>query len=180
MKAIVFLLFLLSSLSIIAQDSIPDPEFNMRPYYFDGNELKNLERVKGQVDSKAKGLYGGASVYYATFGDRSSVRFSTDDLPRIIVKFDPAETFGMKMDPLEVFQISKAVEGKGKKDKERRLFETVSVDHFGRTKDISSNIIIFDVKKISDISYEIIFPNGLEPGEYAIVQGIDLTCFGID
>ena len=178
--ALVVPLLLLTCVISYAQDSIPTLEFNIRPYYLQNGEPQNFEKVKGQVDTKAHGLYGGASLYYMTFGAQSDVRFPADNVPRIVIKFDPAETFGMKLDPMETLSISKAVQGKGKKDKERRLFEQVSVAHFGRTKDISENQVNFEVKKLSDVVYEIVFPDGLPAGEYAIMESINLYCFGID
>lgn len=172
--------------NLLAQETIPEPEFSERPYYLINGEFKNLERADATLDVKVKGMgYGGSEHFYTAFGEESPVRFDIDNLPRIFIKLD------LEVDPEETIDIVR----KDKKNKRnRRRFKQGSRSLGGKTRDVSENKVVFSTKKIRNGLYEIIFDQGLKAGEYAIMpitkqsvsvfdagsSTVKITCFGID
>ena len=173
-------------LHFFGQDSIPDPEFSERPYYLTHNSLINLERADAVLDLKLKaGGYGGSEYYYTAFGEQSTVRFSQDSLPRFFIKLSDGT------DPSEKIVITRSI---SKTKKNRRRFIQGSSAFGGKARDVSENHVSYTIRTIRPNIYEIIFDQGLLPGEYAIMpinspngsaldlasQTVKITCFGID
>ena len=168
------------------QDSIPNPEFSERPYYLTQSKLLNLERADAVFELNVKaGGYGGAEYYYTAFGERSTVRFSQDSLPRIFI------TLSSGIDPTERIVIIRSTV-KAKKD--RRRFIQGGSGSAGNAKNVNEYHVSYTIRTIRPNIYEIIFDEGLLPGEYAIMpinspngsaldlasQTVKITCFGID
>lgn len=170
-----------------AQEKIPEPEFNARPYYLNNGELKDMERADASIDVKVKGMgYGGADYFYTAFGSSSQTRFNKDDMPRIFIKLEG------NVDPEELILIVK--EEIQKKKNDRRRFKQGSMSLAGKARDVSNNQVAFSINKVREGVYEILFDISLEPGEYAFMPVSDasinlltagstktkITCFGID
>lgn len=178
------LLFLIGT-SAFAQN-IPTPEFTGRPYALENGKLAELERVDAQMDQKLKGMgYGGVEIYYTAFTEKSSIRFSKDQLPKLIISVEKG------VDPADGFTIIKGTVKKGKKGKEgKRNFRVGNYGMGGSAQSNSDAQILATYKKVKDGVYEIVLPDETEAGEYAFVpNGIDamsagnkmkITCFGID
>ncbi|MCB9075005.1 MAG: hypothetical protein H6552_05660 [Chitinophagales bacterium] len=184
MTRIILILTLIFGLnSFLTAQSVPEPEFAMRPYYLGtDNTLKNLERVDAQFDFKAK-VYAGTEIYYTAFGKASDIRFSKDALPQFIIKVEQG------VDPYEMISL-----GKAEIKKDRRRFLQSRMAKTGKTKDVSGAYLELEFKKIRDGLFEIILPNNIEVGEYAFMpiskdsgnifasygSKAKITCFGID
>src|SRR5689334_21708224 len=146
--------YLLSVLSLFIcartmGQEVPEPDFTLRPYFFDGNALKDFERVDATLQTKSKALgYGGSDVFYVAQGAKSNVRVSSSSIPKIIVKTednsDPAE--------LMIFVV-------GEVKKELRKFKSskMSGPYGGGMKSVSDNRIQVAFKKIRDKVFEISF-----------------------
>jgi hypothetical protein len=171
-KAAFSLLFFLIGIFALSQD-MPDPDFTVRPYYVDGNDLKAFEKTEATIETKTKGLgYGGFDVFYAVPGTKSTVRFSQGIFPKVIVKMEDGG------DPSESFFISSASDIK----KDRRRFKSSKVGGvFNKSTDVKERIK-FSAKKIRDRVYELIPEAPLIPGEFAIVNTLlmKVYCFGVD
>ncbi|MCA6369156.1 MAG: hypothetical protein IM631_05205 [Cytophagales bacterium] len=48
--SIIFSLFFLFTTTLVFAQDIPEPDFTLRPYYLDGNELKNFEKTEAIFD----------------------------------------------------------------------------------------------------------------------------------
>ena len=188
MKHLIFIALTLTILQTVSGQTIPEPEFSARPYYLtEEGVLKNLERAEATTDVKVKGMgYGGADYFYTAFGLRSSTRFNNNHLPRLFIKIDG------DADPSDVLSVLKAEIPKRNKD--RRRFKQGGMKLGGKARDVSNNKVHFEINKIRDNIYEIIFPNGLELGEYAFMpltasnvnilsmssNSMKISCFGVD
>lgn len=175
-KHILSLILLLIGITAFAQN----PEFSGRPYIMQNKKLTDLERVDAQFDQKHKMLgYGGVEIYYTVFTDKSSVRFSKAELPKLVIQVEKG------IDPAEKFTIIKAKIKKGK-----RNFTVGNYGMGGKAKSTSDTQVAVTFKKIKENFYEILLPNDIQAGEYAFVpNGTDamsagnkmkITCFGID
>jgi len=71
----------------------PVPDFDNVAYYYDEatNTLVDLEKLNYHVETKAKGLFGGALVMVIP-GSSSKIRFTTDDKIAFIIKLEDART----------------------------------------------------------------------------------------
>ncbi|MFN8237701.1 MAG: hypothetical protein U0T77_05985 [Chitinophagales bacterium] len=163
-------------------NNIPMPEYPLRPYYLDGNSLKQLERSESSVDIKVKGAgYGGHDRFLTAFDPESRIQFKEGNLPRLFLS-----TESKTIDPYDVISLCKAIT-----QKDRRRFKIGSSKLFGGARDVRDNIISLEFKKIHDTLYEIIIPEKLEVGEYGflpILEGdsnymtsksVKINCFGI-
>lgn len=169
MKQVFFLpiLFLIAC-SFIQTASIPEPEFSSRPYYLKDGNLVNLERVDAIYDVKVVALgYGGSNGYYSAFGTQSTVQFNKASLPHFYIKLEGK--VDVSDNPIQVFV--------GEVKKDRRRFKVSSQALGGKARDVSSGIVIPSLKKVREGLYEIVFENGLLPGEYAFspMTSYDLT-----
>lgn len=185
MRYFYFLLFLFTSILNAQEVTIPEPEFLNRPYYLDNGELKGFEKVDGVVDVKIKAMgYGGSDTYYTAFNSESTKRFTIDGFPRVFIKLEPG------IDPEEVITILRKEK---KKKKNRRRFKIGSRKLSGKARNTNNNIISFNIKKIRNQVYEIIFDSVLESDEYAFAPmsktntdllsastSVKMYCFGID
>jgi hypothetical protein len=187
MKNICILLLLFITGMVSAQE-IPEPEYSMRPYYLDNEKLITFEKVKAELDMKVKGLgYGGYVSYLTAFEKSSSVRFTTNDIPRIFILIEG------KVDPEDIVSVFRQTKRKRKKD--RRRFKHSSRALGGKVRDVSDNQIPYEIKRVRDNIFEISFDKVLEPDEYAIVAVAasdnqnpfalgsttqKIYCFGID
>lgn len=152
----ILILFLLCS--FIQQDSLPEPEFSSRPYYLKEGQLVNLERVDALYEVKILFLgYGGSEAYYTAFLPTSTVRFKKESLPRLFIKLEGK--VDVSDNPILLYV--------GQMKKDRRRFKVASQALGGKARDVTSAIITPTLKKIREGLYEIIFENGLLPGEYA-------------
>ncbi|PCH77719.1 MAG: hypothetical protein COB98_02670 [Flavobacteriaceae bacterium] len=158
-----------------------EPEYSSRPYFVKNGNLKSLEKVKAEITVKIKAFgYGGSSTYLIAFGRNSKISFEKDNIPKIIVKVESNE------DPEDFFTVLKHM---SKKSKDRRRFTLASRALMGKARDVSKNEVEFEIKKIKNNIYEIIFED-LEYGEYAIIPQIKgelspgsvqrIYCFGIE
>lgn len=187
LTVIQILVFLSTFSFVTAQDSIPEPEFNSRPYILNDGSLENIDRSDAAMEVKVRGLgYGGGDVYYTAFGSESKTRFNKEKLPRIFIKLEG------NIDPSEIVLIVK--EDTKRKKKDRRRFKQGSIKFGGGARDISDNQINFSIKRIRQNVYEIILDVAIESGEYAFMPISDATinpltagsvktkisCFGID
>src|SRR5579872_6579578 len=85
-----------SCLSCIAQDTTPEPDFSQKPYYLKDGKLAEFEKADANLERKVKGMgYGGVEFFYSVAGLKSSARFASSSIPKIIVKTednsDPTE-----------------------------------------------------------------------------------------
>ena len=166
-----------------SNSNIPDPQFAGRPYYLDGNTLKNLERIDATYDMKIKGIYRGSEQYLTAFNPESTLQFKENNLPRIFIKITG------EVDPYDIIDFSKAIE-----KNDRRRFKVGDRKLGGKAKDITENFIQLDFVQIRDGLYEIIIPSNLEVGEYGflpILEGNNslfsgssssstkINCFGV-
>jgi hypothetical protein len=182
MKNILFLLGAwLGTSFFLAGQSIPNPEFSMRPYFIDQNgEIKNLERSSAQADYKV-GL-GGTEIYYTVFPGNSSVRFMKGNIPKLVIKVEG------NIDPSDVISLAQ-----GEKKGKRRRFLQSSMKPMGKTRNISKQYVNAAFKRLDTSVYEILLPETLQAGEYAFIPvnsagtlnpvaapKIMLICFGLD
>lgn len=174
MKKIILSIVMLSSITLFSQ-TIPTPEFAMRPYILEANNtLKNLERIEVQSDMKAK--ISGVEMFFTTFNAKSDVRLSKAAMPKFIIKVDAGT------DPADVISL-----GIGEIKKDKRRFLQSSSNARGEARDISSTSVKLEFKKISDGLYEIVLPT-IAPGEYAFMPvkigvsdtKLKFSCFGVD
>lgn len=184
MKKILFLLtFLIVNYSGYSQE-IPIPDFAKRPFILtEENELIDFERLVAVVDFKIKGMgYGGSEVFYTVSPSRSLKRYPLSNLPRFIIKTEPNQ------DPSEVIYLSKAFEVNSKK----RRFLTSKMTMTGKSKEVVSQFIQIDFKKLTDDVYEIIIVDLIGNGEFAFIPfdtaesarnmggKVFINCFGVD
>lgn len=184
MRTTTFLFAVLMSVVPLSGQTTLQPEFSDRAYQVTNDStLTDLERADAAIDIKVKGLgYGGSETYYSVFTEHSAVRFSSGQLPRIVIKMDG------NIDPMEKIIVIKAVI-----KKKRRRFLVDSRALGGKARDVSGVQVQISVKKLGNGVYELVFPNGLEPGEYAILPintsieslfssngKMKISCFGID
>ncbi|MBL7851016.1 MAG: hypothetical protein JNN04_08955 [Cyclobacteriaceae bacterium] len=168
-------LLVLANLSI-AQDT-PDPEFAGRPYLLKDNTLVDFERIEGDLGGKA-GMKG-METFYAVQAGKSTIRFASTAPPTFILKVEPGT------DPMETFTVFR-----GEAGKKNRTFIVRKTDGKMVAKDISDLIVKVTYTKVRDGVYSASFPNGITPGEYAIISSKDsgggtqmkcrMSCFGID
>ncbi|MGB4776454.1 MAG: hypothetical protein WBP45_14855 [Daejeonella sp.] len=161
-----------------------DPEFSGRPYILlQDNTLGSIERSDANIDIVRPGIgYSGSETYYSAYKLKSSTRFSSNSVPKFLIKLD-----ALNIDPADAILLSKGV---SKKD--RRQFLRFKMTMGGKSIDVSSSFVKLEFKKVKDGIYEIILPESIEPGEYAFMQilasndfaaynaPIKLSCFGID
>lgn len=163
-------------------NNIPDPEFPLRPYYLDGNELVKLERAEANFAAKKKGVYRGVDMQVQIMKEESPIQFLKNNLPRFFVVINDEDT-----DPFDIIDLCKADRiGKG-----RRNFTYAGKKYGGRVKDVTGKLVSLDFKKIRNGLYEIIIDQELEQGEYAFLplfkndqslsstNSIKANCFGI-
>lgn len=172
-KLILLSVFVLTFASLSFSQSIPEPDFSWRPYILlENNTFKNFERVEAKIDVKSKGMgYGGAEMYYTAFNSKSNLRFKSNEMPRVFIKFDS------NIDPVEMISLSI-----GEVKKDRRRFLNTSMAIGGKAQDTNSSFVAIEFKKIRDGIFEIILPSNMLPGEYAFMPtgNLQLSCFGID
>jgi hypothetical protein len=163
---------------------IPIPDFTKRPFVLnEDNILTDFERNVAVIDYKIKGLgYGGSEIYYSVTPARSLVRYPLSNLPRFIIRTEPNQ------DPSEVIYLSKAFEVNSK----RRRFITSKLTLFAKSKEIDSQFIQIDFKKLADDTYQIIIVDPIGNGEYAFIPfdtggsatnmggKVFINCFGIN
>ena len=172
----------ITTFQINTTNNIPEPEFPLRPYYLDGNNLVKLERAEANFVAKAKGIYRGVDLQVQIMKEESPIQFLKNKLPRFFVVINDDDT-----DPFDVIDLCKADKiGKG-----RRNFTYAGKKYGGRVKDVTGKLASLDFKKIRNGLYEIIIDQELEQGEYAFLplfkndQGLSSTnsikanCFGI-
>lgn len=180
---LVFLSFFSIQFSSFSQE-IPIPDFAKRPFILnEENELVDFERLVAVVDFKIKGMgYGGSEIYYTVTPSRSLKRYPLSNLPKFVIKTEPNQ------DPSEVIYLSKAFEVNSK----RRRFLTSKLSLTGKSKEVDSQFIQIDFKKISEDVYEIIIIEPIGNGEYAFIPfdtaessrnmggKVFINCFGIN
>jgi hypothetical protein len=186
MRAFLFVLLSLFFTQIIfAQTSeVADPEFIGKPYYITAsNELQMLEKTDADLGMKLKGMgYGGYELYYTVNPDKSTVRFSSGNLPRIIIKVEEG------VDPSDLYTV---VGGTIKK--KQRYFVTTSKKMGGGTRTLDDKEVAIEFKKLKTGVYELIFPKGVPVGEYVFLprtdenslmssygQKVRVHCFAVD
>lgn len=163
-------------------NDIPNPEFPLRPYYLDGNELLKLERSEANFAIKQKGVYRGQDKQVQVMKEESVLQFDKNNLPRFFISIEDSD-----VDPYDVIDLCKADRiGKG-----RRNFTYAGTKYGGRVKDVTGKLMQLDFKKIRKGLYEIIIEQSLEQGEYAFLplfnnsnsitstNSIKANCFGI-
>lgn len=184
---VIFTFFLVVlSQSLYAQD-VPTPEKNKRPYFLINGELAKAEKVKADLDFKVKAMgYGGSEAYLTAYENKSKVRFSSKNIPKIIIKLEGDE------DVEDYITILRQTSKKRKKD--RRRFKQSSRTLMGKSRRTDDAQVSFELEKISANTYQIIFDNPLSPDEYAVVPVTEsseksilsvgrkqtIFCFGID
>jgi len=142
-----------------------EPEYSVRPYHVNNNELLSFEKVKAKIDIKVKALgYGGSNTYLTAFGIESSTRFKKGEIPKILIKIEGSE------EPEDYLTILKSEKSKRKKD--RRRFKQASMALGGKTRDVSDNEINFTLKKLNNNIYELRIDENIEIGEYAVIPNI--------
>ncbi|HQV77494.1 MAG TPA: DUF4377 domain-containing protein [Chitinophagales bacterium] len=161
--------------------NIQDPDFPLRPYYLDGNELVKLERSEANFAAKAKGLYRGVDKQVQIMKEESPIQFAKNNIPRFFILIEDGD-----IDPYDVVDLCKADKiGKG-----RRNFTYAGVKYGGRVKDVTGKLIQLDFKKIRKGLYEIIIEQELPQGEYAFLplfsansisstNSVKANCFGV-
>lgn len=184
MKRYLFLLTFLGIQYSTYSQEVPIPDFAKRPFILsEKNELTDFERIVAVIDFKIKGLgYGGSEIYYTVTPSRSLKRYPLSNLPRFIIKTEPNQ------DPSELIYLSKAFEVNSK----RRRFITSKMSMVGKSKEIESQFVQIDFKKLADDVYEIIIVDLIGNGEYAFIpfdtaessrnmgSKVFINCFGID
>lgn len=182
-KFLLLMTFLGIQFSTYSQE-IPIPDFAKRPFILtEENELIDFERLVAVVDYKIKGMgYGGSEIYYTVTPSRSLKRYPLSSLPRFIIKTEPNQ------DPSEVIYLSKAFEVNSK----RRRFLTSKLSMTGKSKEVVSQFIEIDFKKLTDDVYEIIIVDFIGNGEYAFIPfdtaesarnmggKVFINCLGVD
>jgi hypothetical protein len=184
MRKLLFLMaFFAVQFSTYSQE-IPIPDFAKRPFILtEENELIDFERLVAVVDFKIKGMgYGGSEVYYTVSPSRSLKRYPLSNLPRFIIKTEPNQ------DPSEVIYLSKAFEVNSK----RRRFLTSKMTMTGKSKEVVSQFIQIDFRKLATDVYEIIIVDPIGNGEFAFIPfdtaessknmggKVFINCFGVD
>jgi hypothetical protein len=98
-------------------------------------------------------------------GTKSELRIAKSSIPKCILKVEPGK------DPADFVRLYL---GKIKK-KERRF------QYDGKPEDLKLSNVKIELRKIKEGVYEIIFPETLVAGEYAIIAGESkVSCFGLD
>ena len=169
-------------MSSLAQEVVPEPDFSQKPYYFKDGKLNEFEKADATLERKVKGMgYGGVEFFYSVAGLKSTARFITSSIPKIIVKTED------NSDPTEMLLVCV-----GETKKDNRRFKSFKMGTFGGTKGISDNRIKLTVRKIRDKVFEISVDQPLPTGEYAILPfakevtasaattGVKVNCFGVD
>lgn len=154
-KIMLVLVLFISALTI-AQEI----EKTFVPYYLDGDQVKEFERVSAKSETLAIGFgYGGANTYLTVFDNKySDVRFKQGELPVFIIAVDEGA------DAFELVAITKG--DKVKKRKKYRRFVQQGWA-MGGQKDLSKHVVLPETEKIGNNVYRMVFKTPLEPGEYA-------------
>lgn len=182
-KLLLLMTFLGIQFSTYSQET-PIPDFAKRPFIVtEENELIDFERLVAVVDFKIKGMgYGGSEIYYSVTPSRSLKRYPLSNLPRFVIKTEPNQ------DPSEVIYLSKAFEVNSK----RRRFLTSKMSMTGKSKEVVSQFIQIDFKKLTTDVYEIIIVDLIGNGEFAFIPfdtddsarnmggKVFINCFGVD
>lgn len=166
-----------------AQDNsitISEPEYIGDIVYVNGNTGIPLEKQKSSAKAKA-----GASMYIVGAGKvkstnivdgiESPTRISKRDSIQLIVRVSDNN-----IDPFQIINIFKLEQNL---KKGYRFIEVGSAATFKGSSAMEINFLTFEAKKYGTNSYLILFPNKLEPGEYAItLEGSRdvFKLFGID
>ncbi len=167
------------SASAVLKGNVPVPDFSSRPYLLTKQyTLQDLERTDASTETKAKNMgYGGMETSLVVFSQSSSARLKQNNLPKLIIKIDG------NTDPSEMISVAKGEIKKG-----NRSFIQGSSTMKGEARDVNNQYVNISFKKVNDNMFEIIFPDGLQPGEYAFIANSNntngaktkISCFGID
>lgn len=174
--------YTITKFTVNKTNNIPEPEFPLRPYYLDGNELTKLERAEANFAIKQKGIYRGQDKQVQIMKEESPIQFIKGNLPRFFISIDDPD-----IDPYDVIDLCRADRiGKG-----RRNFTYAGTKYGGRVKDVTGKLVHLEFKKIRKGLYEIIVEDELKQGEYAFLplfnnsqslsstNSIKANCFGI-
>ena len=139
------------------------------------SNLQDLERQTPEAKVKVKAFgYGGAESSMQIKGDRSPIRFKTNQKLEFIVR-----TASQQIDPMSLIQLFSFTPNKGM----RRLM-MAKVGSIGMSSKAVTNqsAISFNVAKYGDSSFKVVPANTLSPGEYCLSTSTstDAFCFGID
>lgn len=182
MKYLLSVILLAGTMSTMAQDQYPKPEFANHPYYFDksSKQLTALEKTTAKISSKMKALgYGGMSSQYVIDGTESSMSIAVADTIEFVV------TGGnMMMDPSQMMSLYSLDVSK----KQRAAVVSQSKGRFGGKNKQAEKISCL-LKKEGD-KYVLVVPVKLEPGQYAFInsmpsggggmdQSFDAYCFAV-
>lgn len=163
MKCLFFLIVLMATNSLRAQDQYPNPEYANHPYFFDKNtkQLTALEKSSAKMSTKVKALgYGGMTSQYVIDGNTSSVNVPVADTTEFVV------TGGNQMmDPSQMFSLYPLDANK----RQRSAVMAQGKGLLGKNKQAEKISCL--LKKIND-KYVLVVPARLEPGQYAFINSM--------
>jgi hypothetical protein len=158
--------------SVLAQSpsSLPEPEFEMQPYWYDeaSKSLRSFEKVPFQTQTRATGLYGAEGLAFIE-GRESPIQFKNVGNLIILVKIEKGK------DPSDLLSICQF-----KVRKKRELVVSKRSSWDGGTTNKTAGLAILEFKKIREGIYQIILTQRLERGEYAFANGKSFFAFGIE
>ncbi len=184
MKTTLLILLSIFNLSLIlAQNNIPEPDFENKPYFYVEGEssLRSFDMTQADLDIKVLGMgYGGTEMYYSAYGKVSKISFPSNEIPRIFIKLNTAA------DPSTFVRL-----GKASFKKDRRRFKVASRSMGGKSRSTNEVYYELNFKRVDGNLFEILIAQELDAGEYAILpivsnQGFmgssgqtPIYCFGI-
>jgi len=175
-SAIFCALFLFVSNSQAQVEKKPEePEYIGVFFFLNEGKLSGLERQKPDTKVKVKGMgFGGAESLLQINGERSPVRFKSDQTLELVVRVTSQAT-----DPMSLIQFFRFEAKKGMR--RLQLAKAGSMGMNGKST-INQNAVSFNAVKYGESSFKIVPANDLGPGEYCLSgQGNqDAFCFGID
>jgi len=140
----------------------PDPKFINHIYYYAGDSLSDLEQATARMVNKTKGFgYGGSETGYEIEGEKSSMRISTKNEIRFVVKMGT----GM-MDPSMMIRLYRLRSAKNKRE---AVLDSQS-GYYGKSKKTDDSEITYNIQKSGADVFIIIPSSRLSSGEYGFVN----------